>query len=229
MNDPLPIDLFMTKAAEYLLVIGFLATFVVFWRLLARRQPVPCTPLPPGPAANSRSGWFSLPLERLYHLGHGWARPTGDGTVELGADDFAQKLVGRADAITLPEPGTRVVRGQPLSHHAIDGKTVRLRSPLDGEVVARNDALLANPGLVNDDPYGKGWLVRVKPSRWDGDAGELLQGREAKAWIDAAEDDLQRRMSPSFGLLLQDGGVPVTGIARVLAGDEWDRLARELL
>lgn len=229
MNDPLPIDLFMTKAAEYLLVIGFLATLVVAWRVLARRPAVAATPLPSGPRALTPAGWFGLPLERFYHLGHAWARPTADGLVEIGVDDFAQKLVGRADAITLPQAGARLVQGRPLSRLNIGARGVDLRSPVDGEVVARNEALGARPQLVNDDPYGDGWLVRVRPSCWNVDAEDLLQGDEARRWMAASEDALQRRMSPGFGLLLQDGGVPVAGIARVLAGEDWDQLAREFL
>lgn len=229
MNDPLPIDLFMTKAAEYLLVIGFLATLVAAWRVLARRPAPAATPLPAGPRAMTPAGWFGLPLERFYHFGHAWARPVADGLVEIGVDDFAQKLVGRADAISLPEPGSRLTQGRALSRLAVGGRGVDLRSPVDGEVVVRNEALGTRPHLVNDDPYGNGWLVRVRPSRWNANAEDLLQGDEARRWMAASEDALQRRMSPSFGLLLQDGGVPVSGIARVLEGEEWDRLAREFL
>lgn len=227
MNEP--VDLFVTKGVEYLLVIGFLGALLAYWRLLARRAAPRLTPLPAGPAAASNSGWFQLPLERFYHHGHGWARPDADGLVALGIDDFAQKLVGQADRIELPPVGGRVGRAAPLSRLQVGGRSVELQAPIDGEVVFRNDAVLARPGLVNDDPYGKGWLLRVRPSRWQEDAGELLSGKQAKGFLDRIEDALRAKMAPSFGLLLQDGGVPVSGIARVLAGEDWDRLAREFL
>lgn len=229
MNDPLPIDLFMTKAAEYLLVIGFLATLLAAWRVLARRPAPATTPLPVGPQATTPAGWFGLPLERFYHLGHTWARPTANGLIEIGIDDFAQKLVGRPETVTLPDAGTQLAQGRPLSRLAVGDRGVDLLAPVDGEVVARNEALGSRPHLLNDDPYGDGWLVRVRPNRWAVNADDLLQGDEARRWLAASEDALQRRMSPAFGLLLQDGGVPVSGIARVLAGDDWDRFAREHL
>lgn len=229
MNDPLPIDLFMTKAVEYLLVIGFLAALLLFWRLLARRPAPLQTPLPAGPSATTPAGWFTLPLERFFHPGHGWARPDADGLVALGVDDFAQKLVGKADAVVLPQPGQRIRQGQPLSRFRVGDRAVDLQAPLDGEVVSTNDAVRQDPSLLNTDPYGEGWLVRVRPDRWEANTEELMQGRTAQSFLAAAEDTLQRRMSPSFGLLLQDGGVPVSGLARVLAGDDWDQFARDFL
>ena len=75
MDFPTPIDLFMTKAAEYLLVIGFLGALVLFWRLLARRRPPASTPLPEGPAAATPTGWFGLPLER-WRISMRLLRPT---------------------------------------------------------------------------------------------------------------------------------------------------------
>lgn len=229
MDDPLPIDLFATKSIEYVLVLGFLTTLVLFWRLMRRVPAMVPTLLPAGPHTSTPSGWFQLALERAYHPGHGWARREPDGRMTLGADDFTQKLVGRPEAIGLPVPGARIEQGKPLSSFSIDGKSVDLLAPVGGEVVARNEAVLADPGLFNRDPYGEGWLVQVRPDRQDADEGGLLREEAAAAWMGSMESALRRRMSTSLGLLLQDGGVPVSGLARTLAGDDWDELSREFL
>lgn len=229
MNEPLPVDLFATKSIEYVLVLGFLTTLVLFWRLMRRVPAMVPTLLPAGPHASTPSGWFQLPLERSYHPGHGWARPEPDGRVTVGADDFAQKLLGRADSIGLPPRGTRVAQGQPLSRLEIGGKSVDLLAPVGGEVVARNEALLEDPGLLNRDPYGTGWLVQVRPDRREADAGGLLGGEAAEAWMGSMEASLRKRMTTSLGLLLQDGGIPVSGLARTLAGEDWDAISREYL
>ena len=81
MNEPLPIDLFATKSIEYVLVLGFLTTLVVFWRLMRRVPAMVPTRMPAGPHASTPSGWFQLPLERCYHPGHGWAQPDEAGLV----------------------------------------------------------------------------------------------------------------------------------------------------
>ncbi|MBK8974869.1 MAG: glycine cleavage system protein H [Planctomycetes bacterium] len=230
MNDPLPTDLFLTKGLEYVLVLGFLAALVLFWQLLLAKRPTPAgTAQPEGPFARTLSGWFGFPLERFYHPGHAWVRPDADGLVTVGLDDFAQKVVGPAEQIALPKVGARLQQGHRMSRLSVGPKGVDVQAPLDGEIVERNDVLAEHPELMSDDPYGRGWLFRVRPSRLDANFEQLLQGGAARAWMDSLEDSLRRRMSPSFGLLMQDGGVPVSGIARVLAGDEWDELASELL
>lgn len=228
MQD-LPIDLFATKSLEYVLILGFLAALIVFWQLLNRRAPSAVTPLPAGPHASSKSGWFQVALERLYHPGHAWAKPDADGLVTVGVDDFAQKLVGAPTAIELPRVGERLHQGGAASRLSVGEKSVELVAPLAGEVVARNEAVLAEPGRVNRDPYGEGWLYKLRPAQFDADAEHLLANESAARWADSLEERLRQRMSPSFGLLLQDGGVPVSGLARVLAGERWDEFAREFL
>jgi len=229
MNEPLPVDLFATKSIEYVLVLGFLATLIVFWRLMRRAPAMVPTRLPAGPHASTPSGWFQLALERAYHPGHGWARRDADGRVTVGADDFAQKLVGRPDEIELPAPGTRIAQGQPLSRLKVKGKSIDLLAPVGGEVVSCNERVRSNPELFNRDPYGDGWLVQLQPDRAEADAGGLLSGEAAEAWMGSMEATLRKRMSTSLGLLMQDGGIPVSGLARTLAGEEWDELSREFL
>jgi glycine cleavage system H lipoate-binding protein len=229
MYASLPVDLFVTKSAEYLLVIGFLCAFLLFWRVLARRREPAATPRPAGPFATTPSGWFGFPLERFYHAGHGWAQPAADGLVTVGIDDFAQKLVGRPERLALPAVGAELRQGRPMSRFEIGGRGVDLTAPLDGEVVEVNQQVVDRHGLVNEDPYGAGWLLRVRPARFGANTEELLEGSAARSWMNSMEDSLRQRMAPSFGLLLQDGGVPVSGIARALAGADWDQLASEYL
>jgi glycine cleavage system H lipoate-binding protein len=229
MQEPLPIDLFATKHIEYVLILGFLALLLAYWRLLDRRVPVPATPLPPGRHGVTASGWFTIPLERFYHCGHTWARAEEDGLVAVGIDDFAQKLVGRPTAIELPSLGAELAQGAPATRLAVESKSVDVVAPIGGEVVERNEAVLADPGLVNRDPYGAGWLVKVRPLRFESDRTRLLQGGAAASWMDSMESKLRGRMSTSLGLLLQDGGIPVSGLARVLAGERWNEFAREFL
>ncbi|MBI5434245.1 MAG: glycine cleavage system protein H [Planctomycetes bacterium] len=228
MQD-LPFDLFATKSLEYVLILGFLAALLVFWRVLNRRVPNAVTPLPAGPHASTKSGWFQLALERVYHPGHAWAQPREDGLVTVGVDDFAQKLVGAPGAIELPRVGEHLHQGGAASRFAIGDKALEFVSPIEGEVVERNEALFADPGRVNRDPYGAGWLYRVRPAHFDADAQHLLADESAAAWADSMEERLRKQMSPSLGLLLQDGGVPVSGLARVLAGERWDEFARDFL
>jgi len=221
-------DPFATKGIEYLIVLGFLFLLPLYWRYLnGAPRLAPARVL----AAQRRtlSGWFRLPETVYYHPGHTWAIPVSRGRVRIGVDDFAQKLLGAAAQLTLPDVGSRLSRGGPgwtleVAAHAFD-----LPAPVAGRVVARNEAALRSPNLINEDPYGKGWLLEVETPSWRPSLRTLLHGDRAKAWLARVEEALRLRMSPEVGAVLQDGGVPVPGIARALSSEGWDALARDLL
>jgi glycine cleavage system H protein len=222
------VDIFATKGIEYLLVIGFLGALILFWVLLFRS--------PAGARQRVRvmerldpSGWFSLPEGFLVHQGHAWTRPETRGTVLAGMDDFAQKLVGEADAIDLPPVGSRLEQGGRGWAMQVGGRTIPVLSPVSGEVVAVNEDAVERPTLVNREPYGEGWLVKVRTPRWRADRAGLMSGALARAWMAENIGALRRVMAPQLGLALQDGGTPVQGIARTLAPDDWDQLASHFL
>lgn len=225
--EPLPVDLFATKGVEYVLVLAFLAALILFWRLLTR--PPASARRSEGPRAGAPSGWFHFPGEAFFHPGHGWALPASDGTVRVGIDDFAQKLVGPPSAVALPAVGAHVEQGSRGSRLCFGEDGLDLLSPLDGQVVERNEAVLEDPELINRDPYGDGWLLKLRPTRLEPNLGNLLHGGATAAWMAAAEESLRARMAPGLGTVLQDGGVPVVGIAKNVFGDEWIEVARDLL
>jgi glycine cleavage system H protein len=221
-------DLFATKGVEYLVVLAFLGVLPFFWRYL-NATPSLAPSRVRAAQRNVLSGWFRLPETAAFHPGHTWAAPAGPGRFRIGLDDFAQKLLGTAAAFTLPDLGTRLAQGAPAWAMDVAGSRFQLPAPLAGRVVARNDAVLRDPSLVNGDPYGSGWLLEVEAPRGSSGQRSLLRGDRARAWLGRTEAALRQRMSPEVGAVLQDGGVPVAGIARALSEDEWETLARELL
>jgi len=222
-------DPFATKAVEYLLVIGFLMALVWYWRVLTRpargvaRASVARRPV----AAAGR--WFQLPADLFYHPGHVWAVPEGGGVVRVGIDDFAQKLVGEPEALELPEVGARLEQGERGWKLDVNSKSIDVLSPVGGEVVERNEAALSSPEILNQDPYGDGWLVKVKVPNVAANLKNLLSGKLAGAWMQMSEDGLRQRMSGELGLVMQDGGVPISGIAQGLSPEHWDEIAGEFL
>lgn len=228
MQDPGYVDIFATKGVEYLLVIAFLATLILFWVLLNKRVRPARSPASSTGVGGAR-GWFTTPLDRYYHAGHSWVLPQDEAVVTLGIDDFAQKLVGKPSSVRLPNVGERLEQGAPGWKLEFDGTSVDQLSPVDGEVVATNDQLAASPELVNQDPYGDGWLMRVRVPKMKQNITNLLQSKLAKVWIDTSEDTLRRLVSGELGMVLQDGGVPVSGIARSIAGDDWVAVTKGFL
>jgi hypothetical protein len=100
---------------------------------------------------------------------------------------------------------------------------------VEGEVIERNEAALRSPGLINSDPYGDGWLIKIRSSRMKANLKGLLHGRLARAWMEMTENALRQKMSGRLGPVLQDGGLPVSGIARGLSSERWDEIARDFL
>ena len=99
-------------------------------------------------------------------------------------------------------------------------------APLDGTVVAVNSRIREKADGL-DDPYGAGWLFKVKAPRLAANLRQLLTDGPARRYMEEAETQIALRLSPELGRVLQDGGVPVHGLARALAGDTWDDLARQ--
>jgi glycine cleavage system H lipoate-binding protein len=232
-------DFLPTKGIEYLLVIGYLMVLIPFWWVLqgsARRRRAPSgVPSRVGTPARSRlampglRGWFRVPEGLRFHPGHTWAAAEAGGVFKVGLDDFAQRLIGPPDALRLPEVGATLEQGEKGWSVAADGREVNLLSPVRGEVVEVNPEVLRDPALLTEDPYGRGWLLKVQAPRPDSTRKNLMPWRVATAWMEDAAQRLSNVMSPQLGQVLQDGGVPVAGLARQIDPEHWDRLAAELL
>ena len=220
------VDLFATKGIEYLLVIGFLLVLVPFWRFL--RVPARAGIEVVRRAMASIAQWFSVPEGLYYHQGHSWVMPQGAELVKVGVDDFAQRLVGSTNKINLPKVGSRIEQGDVGWKLGIDAKTIDMLSPVTGDVVAVNKDIVKNPTLINQDPYGKGWLMMVKPANQRATVKNLLTGKLATAWMEKTADALRERIGDDeLGTVYQDGGLPVSGIAKALSPDAWDKMAGE--
>jgi glycine cleavage system H lipoate-binding protein len=231
------LSIYTAKAAEYLLAIGYLLLFVPFWYFVqgGKRAAAPATAarsIPARPAsahagarASGSLGWFQVPAGVWLHPGHTWARLEDDGLVAVGADDFAHKLVGSAH-VMLPHLGDHVAQGEPALEIGDGEKSVPMLSPVDGTVVAVNAALKERPDGLSD-PYGASWLFKVAAPRLAANLRQLMRENAARRFLSEAEAGLALRLAPELGAVLQDGGTPVHGIARALAGDDWEELARE--
>jgi glycine cleavage system H protein len=221
--------MYSTKTVEYLIALSFLVLFVPFWRFLN------ATPAGAERAAEAPGWlgqiveWFRVPANVHFHPGHAWARVEERDLVSVGMDDFARKLVGRACALRLPAVGTRLRRGEPAWALASDSKSIDMLAPVDGTVVAVNERVLSDPDLLDHDPYGDGWLVKVKAPAATSELKQLLSGKLARHWMEEVTESLQAMMSPELGRLYQDGGLPVDGMARGLDAARWDEIARRFL
>jgi glycine cleavage system H protein len=218
------VDIFATKHIEYLLVIGFLLLFIFFWRFLSRPAKRVFEAAEKFiPVVNE---WFRLPEEIYYHLGHGWAAPEGKNLVKVGIDDFAQKLVGKISAIQVPGIGSTINQGDKGWTLEVDSKTIDMLSPVDGKVVAINEKIVNSPENINKFPYVS-WLMKVESPRFSVNKKQLVSGALAKKWMEEVRENLLSKMSYNAGLVYQDGGLLVDGMAKSLDKDKWDEIVRD--
>jgi len=122
-------------------------------------------------------------LKNLYYTkAHTWAKKE-DNQITVGFDDFAQKILGTIQIVRPLAIGTEVRQFEPLG--TIEGGKAmqKIYSPINGKIVEVNEKLLRKPSLINRDPYGDGWLVKIQPtSKLTDELKALITGDKALKW-----------------------------------------------
>ena len=159
---------------------------------------------------------LSVPMDRYYHRGHTWVRPESDGTVVIGLDDFASRVVGKVNTRELPKIGTKL-RVNGTAWNLRNGKnTVRILAPVEGDVIGT--------GKEGDD-----WILRVKPISGANGFVHLLRGEELRPWYMRELERLQLALGhEAVGSSLADGGAPVADIPKACPEADWNAVWGEM-
>lgn len=107
---------------------------------------------------------MSLPTDYRLLESHEWHQKNADGTITLGITQFAADELTDITYVALPKVGTKLKATDRFGEVESVKATSDLYTGVGGEIVAINEALVGNPGLVNTDPYKGGWMVKIKPS-----------------------------------------------------------------
>jgi glycine cleavage system H protein len=107
---------------------------------------------------------LNIPEDLHYAQNHEWVRRQDDGTLRVGISDFAQDALGDVVFVDLPDVGRDLGSGEPFGEIESTKSVSDLYSPTNGEVVEANEELEDRPELVNQDPYGEGWMIVLRPS-----------------------------------------------------------------
>lgn len=113
----------------------------------------------------------------LYSADHEWARREGDN-VRIGITEYAQDALGDVVYVQIPEVGRTLAAGEAFGEVESTKSVSEIYAPISGQIVAVNSSLVDNPGLLNSDPYGDGWLCVLSLSK----ASELDQLMDAMAY-----------------------------------------------
>ncbi len=120
----------------------------------------------------------NIPKDLKYTKSHEWVKPNADGTVTVGITHHAQDLMGDMVFVDLPTAGTKVSSGKECGVVESVKAASDVYAPVSGEIVEANSALADSPETVNKDPYGSGWMFRLKP----GNKAEVDALLDAKAY-----------------------------------------------
>jgi glycine cleavage system H protein len=121
-----------------------------------------------------------IPEDLKYTAEHEWVRSEGS-RVRVGITHYAQDALGDIVFVSLPEVGATVTAGQSFGEVESTKSVSEIYAPVSGEVVARNEQLDGRPDLLNQDPYGEGWLVEIEAT---GEASDLLDASAYKSVTD---------------------------------------------
>jgi glycine cleavage system H protein len=128
-----------------------------------------------------------IPEYLKYTSEHEWVKEEGE-LIVVGITDYAQEALGELVYIELPSEGDEINKGDTFGAVESTKSVSDLFAPLSGEVVEVNEALLDSPELVNTDPYGDGWMIKVKPFEED----ELSDCMDFEEYTDIVEQELEK-------------------------------------
>jgi len=168
---------------------------------------------------------FRLPADVALATNHTWLRKSPDGTVTVGFDEFLGNLIGAPERVSLPFRGNLITTTD--GHFQLyDGdRRLEFVSPVAGQVVEVNVAAEANPSLITQDPYGRGWLFRVRPMSTGDLRHPPMTGETAVRWLKRqarlAVEFLSLRQVPAAVVTMYDGGEPRKGVLRQFDAEVW--------
>jgi len=126
----------------------------------------------------------NVPADLSYTKSHEWVRTLGDGTVEVGITDHAQHALGDLVFVEVPDAGRTVKADEPCAVVESVKAASDVYAPIAGQITAGNPRLAAEPEVVNSDPYGEGWLMRLKPAAGALAAAALLTAADYQKVLD---------------------------------------------
>lgn len=151
---------------------------------------------------------ITVPAALFFHRGHTWIKFTSPNQARVGLDDFAQKILGRIEAIQFPRVGEPVKQGDPLFLVKVGKNKIFLPAPSDGIVTQVNTELAAAIDAIHASPFEKGWVCELKPDNISKNIQELLFGEDAVEWelheLNRMERFLRMEESPAFQLARDD-------------------------
>jgi glycine cleavage system H protein len=228
-------NIFETKGIEYVAIVVFFAILIPFWLLLNRQIRISKEIQKVLGTLTAKA--LIVPQGIFFNKDHTWTHLDKAGLARVGMDDFLLHLTGKVTVKKLKTPGEVIKKGDFLAEIEHEGKSLKIHSPISGEIVDNNQTLISNPDLLNKDPYLKGWMYKIKPSRWIAETSSFYLAEEATNWsakeIERFKDFLaasvERYTEDPSHLVLQDGGELIDHPLSELPTEVWQDFEHRFL
>lgn len=228
-------NIFETKGIEYLIIIAFLVMIIPFWIIINRQAGI--TRQIKKTIVVLSANILRIPLGLFYSKNHTWTYLEKSGIANVGIDDFLMHITGEVKFSNLKNPGNFINKGELLADIDQNGKLLQIYSPISGRIMNTNTMLYESPGVINEDPYGKGWIYKIKPSEWIAETDSYYLAEGAIAWskkeLERFKDFLAvsvKKYSPETSMvMLQDGGELYDQPLSELPDDVWQDFQKSFL
>ena len=172
---------------------------------------------------------FGVPMGYYFHNGHTWVRIESGGYIRIGLDDFALKLLGKADALDLPNMGKELDSGKIGWGIRRKENLADVLSPVDGVIMEVNSKVRENPGHANREPYGDGWLFMVRTPDIKKAAKKLMDDTASLGWMNNEIVKLENMIEEKAGPMATDGGFLAEDIYGNIPDLGWKNLTNTFL
>lgn len=228
-------DIFQTKGIEYIIIIAFLLLLVPFWIIINKRAVI---------VQNIRKALGILTMEVLkipkglfYTRNHTWTYLERSGTAKVGLDDLLMHITGEVKLNYKKNPDEMVKKGDIIAEIDQDGKLLRIHSPISGKIMRKNPVLNDNAGVLNLDPYIKGWIYDIQPDKWMEETQSYYFSEEAIQWSKRELERFKDFMTVSLGknsaepsmVILQEGGELSDNALSEMPEEIWQEFQHEFL
>jgi glycine cleavage system H protein len=228
-------DIFETKGIEYLVIIGFLLLLIPTWYLLTR--PVSMKMQLMRSINGLSAALLRIPRGLFYNRNHTWTYLEKSGAAKVGVDDLLLHITGGVSVDFLRTEGEKIRKGDLIATVSKDNRKLEITSPISGEIQKLNSAVAEKEGLINVDPYGKGWICKVKPENWKAEISECKMDDEAVEWSqsellrckDFMAEAVQLINKGTSTVILQEGGELTDFPLEDMPGEVWNKFQKEFL
>jgi glycine cleavage system H protein len=226
-------NIFDTKGIEYLAIITFFLILLPFWLLLNKQITVKIGKALTGFTA----GILNIPHGIFYSKNHTWTHLERNGNAKIGLNGLLIHIAGDIKVNLVKVEGEQIGKGDLVAEIGHNGKTLKILSPISGTIVKHNPVLVENNSIIQNDPYGKGWIYSVKPSNWIEEIPNCYMAEDAIGWLSSEivryKDFLASSTTDSSNgntqIILQDGGELAENSLLAMPVEVWHNFQNEFL